>query len=50
MKNDKDFELIYNAFSVGWHLRKIMEVSPNVFVGNEARFAAWLQRHGIKVK
>lgn len=47
-KNIKDdFEILYNALSLGWHLRKITEISPDILstTENKDRFDAWLARH-----
>jgi len=49
---EKEFEIMYNALSVGWHLRKIMEIEPEI-VNDEKlykRFIAWLDRHEVKPK
>lgn len=44
---DKDFELLYNALSLGWHLRRIAEMSPDILNSREKKekFDAWLARH-----
>lgn len=36
---------MYNALSVGWHLRKIMELNPDII--EEDRFILWLMRHKV---
>lgn len=48
MKN-KEFEVFYNALSVGWHLRKIKEVYPELLEDPEdfRRFLVWLERHKL---
>jgi len=43
--NNKDFEIMYNALSIGWHLRKIMELNPNIV--EDERLILWLIRHKI---
>ena len=46
-ETNDDFEIMYNALSVGWHLRKIAEINPMI-VSSEARekrFLEWLGRH-----
>ena len=47
--NNKDFEILYNALSVGWHLRKILEISPNIVESQVEydRFILWMTRHKI---
>ena len=48
MTND-NFEVLYNALSVGWHLRKIAEVDPEPMTPEQwARFVGWLERHNLK--
>ena len=44
---DKDFEILYNALSVGWHLGKIAEVNKDILNSKEnmERFLKWLARH-----
>ena len=46
---NKDFEILYNALSVGWHLRKILEISPNIIDSQVEydRFILWMTRHKI---
>lgn len=47
--NNKDFEVMVNALSVGWHLRKIMEASPDPMSREEwDKFVYWCERHNIK--
>lgn len=45
-----EFEILYNALSVGWHLRKIKEVAPELLENEEDfnRFIGWLERHKCK--
>jgi hypothetical protein len=47
---DKEFEIFYNSLSVGWHLKRIMELEPemlnNPLLYN--KFISWLDRHNIK--
>ena len=47
--NKKDFEILYNALSVGWHLRKILEISPDIVESQVEydRFILWMTRHKI---
>lgn len=46
---NRDFEILYNALSVGWHLRKILEISPDIIASDTERdrFDLWLQRHKV---
>lgn len=46
----KEFEILYNALSVGWHLRKIKEAWPEALEDPEEfrYFLKWLDRHGLK--
>lgn len=48
---NKEFEIMYNALSVGWHLRKILEISPNIIATQKEqdRFDLWLKRHKVGV-
>ena len=55
MKNEslnesKEFIILYNALSVGWHLRRIIEAEPGIVSDprHYQRFIAWLERHNIK--
>lgn len=47
MKKDNNFEVFYNALSIGWHLRKIKEVAPDLLLNlkDYERFEGWLERH-----
>ena len=47
--NKIHFEVLYNALSVGWHLRKILEISPNIIDSQVEydRFILWMTRHKI---
>lgn len=47
-EGEKYFEIFYNALSVGWHLRKIMEIDDGFIGDNYEKFAGWLSRHNIK--
>jgi hypothetical protein len=49
---DKEFEIFYNALSVGWHLRKIVELEPDMLCDTIRydKFIGWLERHNIKPK
>ena len=44
-----EFEIMYNALSVGWHLRRIMEAVKEKSLTKEERkrFVGWLKRHKI---
>lgn len=46
-RNKEDFEIMYNAMSVGWHLGKIAEVNKDVLNNKEnmERFLKWIGRH-----
>lgn len=46
-KSSKSFEVLYNALSVGWHLRRIKEADPELLKDPEEfeRFMGWLERH-----
>ncbi len=50
--NQVEFEIFYNALSVGWHLRKIKEVNPELLKNEKEwiRFMGWLERHDLKCK
>lgn len=49
MSSNKDFEILYNALSVGWHLAKIKEAAPDILEDPEnfKRFIMWLERHKL---
>lgn len=46
---DKEFEIMYNSLSLGWHLRRIIELEPNIMNDDilKHRFIFWLERHKI---
>lgn len=48
-KTSKEFELFYNTMSLGWHLRRVMELEPNLISNQEEwdRFVKWLERHKV---
>lgn len=45
----KDFEILYNALSVGWHLAKLKEAAPDLLKDPKEfeRFLGWLERHKL---
>ncbi len=47
---NKNFEILYNALSVGWHLAKIKEAAPELLKDPKdfERFLKWLERHNLK--
>ena len=49
---NKSFSIFYDALSVGWHLRRIMELEPDIVSKQELydKFLGWLGRHNIKPK
>ena len=46
----KEFDIFYNALSVGWHLAKIMEIEPKLIkdIKDWKKLVGWLERHKIK--
>ena len=47
MKITKEFEISYNAFSVGWHLCKLADLDPELLNSPEQweKFLGWIKRH-----
>jgi hypothetical protein len=43
----KDFEIFYNALSIGWHLKKVLEIEPKLLDDPILynKFLFWLERH-----
>lgn len=47
-KEKELFDIFYNALSVGWHLRRLVEINPHFIANNHHEFMAWLERHKVK--
>ena len=43
----REFQLMYNALSVGWHLGKIREIDKDILKSDEnwKWFCIWLEKH-----
>lgn len=46
--NKKDFRIMYDSMSVGWHLRKITEVTKPMDKEDWLKFVGWIERHNLK--
>ena len=51
-KDTTNFEIFYNALSVGWHLAKIMSLDKDMVseTPEYEKFIKWLGRHDISEK
>lgn len=44
-----NYEVLYNALSVGWHLRKIAEADSEPMNKEQwKKFVGWMERHNLK--
>ena len=45
--SNNSFLVMYNSLSIGWHLKKIIELEPDILKDKESyrKFQYWLNRH-----